>query len=42
MYKTDWEKATNAERLAKKESHRLKFKIDELEERHSYMERKYM
>ena len=42
MYKADWEKATQAERLSKKEVLRLTFQNDELTERHKYMERKYL
>ena len=42
MYKQDWEKATQAERATKKENLRLTFQIDELTERHRYMERKYL
>ena len=42
MYKADYEKATQAERLAKKEVLRLTFQNDELTERHKYMERKYL
>ena len=42
MYKSDWEKATQAERLAKKDVLRLQFSNDELNERHKYMERKYL
>ena len=42
MYKQDWEKATQAERVTKKENLRLTFQIDELTERHRYMERKYL
>ena len=36
------EKATQAERATKKENLRLTFQIDELTERHRYMERKYL
>lgn len=42
MYKSDWEKATQAERLAKKDVLKLQFQNDELNERHKYMERKYL
>ena len=42
MYKSDWEKATQAERTARQEVLKLTFQNDELTERHKYMERKYL
>lgn len=42
MYKSDWEKANQAERTARQEVLKLTFQNDELSERHKYMERKYM
>lgn len=42
MYKSDWEKATQAERQARQEVLKLTFQNDELTERHKYMERKYL
>ena len=42
MYKQDMEAAIQAERETKKENLRLTFQIDELTERHKYMEKKYL
>ena len=42
MYKSDWEKSTQAERVARQEVLKLTFQSDEMTEHHKYMERKYL